>query len=591
MRKKIHQAFFISLCIHFLGLISLTFLLYKKVVYEDENEATIYADIVPPIKPRVIPPNFELESNTPKERRQFGKAIKSFSFSSDDIDINQPSFERKGFSPTHNSPNDTPIELEGAVVSTAVEGLRTDDTAISSVSGSGGGGEGNGSGNGGGSGRGGFGIKYSPRRVSRDGILEYIDSAEENDDDTVPQSSDMPKLPALESLKLLAEDIAAGSNGSIDVVFVIDTSGSMGDNIRMVAEHLNEMIDVYEASDIDYALGLVTFRVPSGRRHSNRKNSIDIWQLTKDWKQRRTILYGLSAQGDEHAYDAIYEAIFKVGFRSKSQKHFILTTDEPFTSAIGSNFDKVVAACNESEIRVNVLGINEPQHELLATKTGGYWRQIPSAPQPPRPQQYRRQSRQRRLARGYAARLLRQATWTKAIEISNLIMKSPKADIILFIDTSKSMEDKLPGFLTQLHTMIQNWDNAQLDYQFGIARFRASAGNFNFINVYPPPQTIQQIQSILALPCQENERVLDAMVEGFRQLTFRPDAQPYIILVTDEPSTGEYSKDAVINMCLAAGAIVSVIGTIDAFQQEITEETQGVWIPIPGGKTTNDSAW
>jgi hypothetical protein len=67
----------------------------------------------------------------------------------------------------------------------------------------------------------------------------------------------------------------------------------MDDNIRMVAEHLSEMIDVYEASDIDYALGLVTFRVPF------KKNTIEIWQITKDWKRYRSILYGLSAEGDE----------------------------------------------------------------------------------------------------------------------------------------------------------------------------------------------------------------------------------------------------------------------------------------------------
>jgi hypothetical protein len=379
---------------------------------------------------------------------------------------------------------------------------------------------------------------------------------------------------------------------------VIDTSGSMGDNIRMVAEHLSEMIDVYEASDIDYALGLVTFRVPSSSRYSRRlyerlpkKNDIEIWQITKDWKQYRSVLYGLSAQGDEHAYDAIYEAISKVRFRQESQKYFILTTDEPFTSATGLDFDQIVSACKEFRIKVNVLGNNDPQHESLATKTGGYWHQIPSAPQPPRPQNPQRPIRQRQVDRRYAARQLRQATWAKVTEISNLIMKSQRADIVLFIDTSKSMEDKLPHFLEQLRVMIRDWDNAQLDYRLGVVRFRTGTGKFNVINVYQPPQTLAQVQSILALPCQDDEQVLDAIAEGLRQLSFRPDAQPYIILITDEPSTGEYSKDVVINMCLAVGATVNVIGTIDAFQQEITAQTNGVWMPIPDGKTTNDPAW
>jgi len=607
MSERIHRALLISLCIHIMFLIFLTFMLYKEAVYKDEGKSTVIADIIPPIKPRTILPKFELESNTPAERREFGKVIKSFSFSPNDIDIDQPSFNKVVASADHSSQDSTP-QFDEAIVSTVAEGLRTDEATIPSASVYGGG-SGTGQGLGGGRGRGGFGRQYSQRRISTESVLEYIDSTE-NDDEIAQESPEKPELPELKSLKLLAEDIVADSDGPIDVVFVIDTSGSMGDNIQMVAEHLSEMIDVYETSDIDYALGLVTFRVPpSGRRRYSRyylyerpqrKNSIDIWQLTKDWKRYKSILQGLSAQGDEHAYDAIYEAISKVRFRRKSQKYFILTTDEPFTSAIGLNFKRIVAACNESGIKVNVLGADDLQHRSLAVKTGGYWRQIPSAPRPPQPQRQTRQRRmgqsrlQRQIDRRYASRQLRQATWTKTSEISTFTltkMGTRKVDIILFIDSSRSMEDKLPQFLIQLLNMIRNWDKAQLDYQLGAVRFRTGTGNFNYINVYQPPQTIEQVKSILALPCQGNERVLDAMVEGFRQLQFRPDAQLHIILVTDEPSTGEYSKDAVINMYLAAGAIVSVIGTIDPFQQEIVEQTQGIWMPIPDGKMTNESAW
>ena len=56
----------------------------------------------------------------------------------------------------------------------------------------------------------------------------------------------------------LADEIINASNGApIDVVFVVDASGSMGDNINAVAEHLGQMIDAYKAAEIDYALGLI----------------------------------------------------------------------------------------------------------------------------------------------------------------------------------------------------------------------------------------------------------------------------------------------------------------------------------------------
>ena len=57
-------------------------------------------------------------------------------------------------------------------------------------------------------------------------------------------------------MEKLAKEIVETSGGApIDVVFVIDNSGSMHDNIKSVIEHLKEMIGVYKASEVDYALG------------------------------------------------------------------------------------------------------------------------------------------------------------------------------------------------------------------------------------------------------------------------------------------------------------------------------------------------
>ena len=61
---------------------------------------------------------------------------------------------------------------------------------------------------------------------------------------------------------LASEILATSDGGPIDVVFVIDTSGSMSDNIKAVANHVIEMVDVYESSGIDYALGLTEFTHP-----------------------------------------------------------------------------------------------------------------------------------------------------------------------------------------------------------------------------------------------------------------------------------------------------------------------------------------
>lgn len=59
-------------------------------------------------------------------------------------------------------------------------------------------------------------------------------------------------------------------------------------------------------------------------------------------------------------------------------------------------------------------------------------------------------------------------------------------------------------------------------------------------------------------------------------MKLRPGAQPYLILLTDEPLAGQHSPQAVIQLCQEAGAKVSVVGTFDSFQQEVATETNGV---------------
>lgn len=74
----------------------------------------------------------------------------------------------------------------------------------------------------------------------------------------------------------LTDDIIASSGGlPIDVVFVVDASGSMQDNINAVAEHLAQMTDAYKASEIDYRLGLTHFNMAL----NSQQNNIQVFQL------------------------------------------------------------------------------------------------------------------------------------------------------------------------------------------------------------------------------------------------------------------------------------------------------------------------
>ena len=393
----------------------------------------------------------------------------------------------------------------------------------------------------------------------------------------------LPQVSFSRLMRTLAQEIVETSEGGpIDVVFVIDASGSMGDNIKAVIEHLSEMVDVYKKAKIDYALGVTEFWA------RNKQNVIKVVQLTKSFTEYKRTLQAIYTHQDENALDAVVQTVKELRFRATSKRHFILVTDEPFTSQEGFKLKDVIAYCREFGIYVNVLGLPLAEHQRFAFETDGKWHLIPEDPKPQTVQRSNIPMHPRNRAVS-----LRQAQWTDVTKVGDAALKfgsNIPVDIVLFVDSSKSMDDKLPHFLKQLDILVRDWDNAFIDYQIGVVRFRSRA-SVNMINVYNPPQTLEQIRKIVELPCQDDEMLLDAVAEGLRRLKLRPNARPYFILVTDEPAEGEYSSLAIIQMLEKKQALVSVVGTYDDFQQTVATKTGGVWVLIPEGHTTNNSYW
>lgn len=437
-----------------------------------------------------------------------------------------------------------------------------------------------------------FGAKRSgPPRIQRAPKVSTLKIVEEEEDISAALTKEiqekrkvLPKVLFPQVMKKLAQEIVETSEGGpIDVVFIIDASGSMRDNIEAVTKHLKEMVDIYKASKIDYALGVTKFWA------GKDGNKITVVQLTKSFTEYKRTLQEIITHQDENALDAVVQTVKELRFRPTSKKHFILVTDEPFTSKMGLSVADTIAHCREFGIYVNVLGLPLDEHQILAAETDGKWHLIPEEP---RPQMAQRPNRA--MSPRSKAVSLRNAQWSDVhTKIgSHVLQRSTYTplDIILFVDSSESMDDKLPNFLQELDILIRNWDNALIDYQIGVVRFRSRA-SVNMINVYNPPQTLEQIRKIVELPRQDDEMLLDAVAEGLRRLKLRQDAQTYFILVTDEPAEGEYSSLAIIQMLQQKQVLVSVVGTYDDFQQQVATKTGGIWVPIPEGQRTKNSYW
>lgn len=163
-----------------------------------------------------------------------------------------------------------------------------------------------------------------------------------------------------------ANYIASDSkNKKCDVIFLLDTSGSMQDNIQAVEQNLDSMVDVFAKEEVDYLFAVVKFKY----------NSL-IYPSTKDVeKVKRLLRYKMRVGGDEMAYDAISKAASRIEFRSDTDKYFIIVTDEPFKG--NYSYLDVLKSCIESHIHVYVLGVDDPFQRWLTERTGGIWMGIP----------------------------------------------------------------------------------------------------------------------------------------------------------------------------------------------------------------------
>jgi hypothetical protein len=189
------------------------------------------------------------------------------------------------------------------------------------------------------------------------------------------------------ALYSIARDVLGkNKTGKEDVVFLVDASGSMEENIAAVARYLSRMIEVFEDSDLDYTMGVISFN------SILKDNFIKVYEQTQNANEIRNILRSIKCDGDERTLDAIEVGLTKVEFRDSVDKTFILVTDEHFLprtatrqthkglslkDMLDDDFREIVKMCRDDGVKVSVLGIDDEMHKSLAKETKGLWFQIP----------------------------------------------------------------------------------------------------------------------------------------------------------------------------------------------------------------------
>lgn len=217
------------------------------------------------------------------------------------------------------------------------------------------------------------------RRIAepaRDGRPGLSMSTESGSPTSPTSAAAMPDLELKTPLDLIADNVIRSETGDtpVDLVFLLDISQSMQDNIYAVAKHLEGMAARFDAHELDFRVGIVTFHHSTW--NTIRKNNVNVTQLTGDVPKIRKKLRQVRCSGGEKALNAMMEAIHRVEFREGASRRFVFVTDEYVDGDYPER--EVSGALYRSRIQVDVIGMDEPFQRGLAAQTGGMWIPIAS---------------------------------------------------------------------------------------------------------------------------------------------------------------------------------------------------------------------
>ncbi|MBN2281068.1 MAG: VWA domain-containing protein [Candidatus Marinimicrobia bacterium] len=153
-----------------------------------------------------------------------------------------------------------------------------------------------------------------------------------------------------------------GSNLA-DIVFVMDCSGSMGNEIAAVKDNINDFAQRLLDKGYDFQVGVITFSTTVD----------DVWDFTNDLDQIKNNLSSVVLWGGvEDSPSALMRAT-ELSWRDRSKRSIVWITDEAYPTTQYSK-EQVVAKMLEMGITVHGVGLNSLQTDWfnpIVNPTGG----------------------------------------------------------------------------------------------------------------------------------------------------------------------------------------------------------------------------
>lgn len=173
--------------------------------------------------------------------------------------------------------------------------------------------------------------------------------------------------------------------GQVDIVFVIDTTGSMGSYITNVKNNITAFVNEIETAGISPSFALVDYRdITCDGQHSTnvKQNNGSNWFKKADEFKAEISKLSVSGGGDtpESAIDGL-EMARQLDLRSSSQKFFVLVTDADYK--VNNNYgiksmSEMVDLLVNDDINVSVISNSyyESTYKSLYEGTGGIFADV-----------------------------------------------------------------------------------------------------------------------------------------------------------------------------------------------------------------------
>jgi len=163
-------------------------------------------------------------------------------------------------------------------------------------------------------------------------------------------------------------------------------------------------------------------------------------------------------------------------------------------------------------------------------------------------------------------------------------IETQKLDLVFVIDASQSMKNDIESVRLHLGRMTDHFEQKGLDFTVGVVAFRNNRG-FSIIGwdfeITAQTRSVRKIEKVLGrIKCKGSEKAKDALIKAAKQVRFRAGASRRFILLTDEYASGQSSTREVVEFLKENQINVDVLGRDDHFQRTVSEQLNGIWLPI-----------